>query len=234
MTEFSSQKDDNFCFPIPDVLESDRVKLVPFIPAQHAQLLFTTIDIPLWQYVPIGPYTSAADLVAGLWEGRMHPRSSETLFVIYDKATSELVGAIGFINTSPTDLLAEIAPIIVGSQFQGRNIASHAVGLLMRYALDLPDQGGLGLRRLQWYANVVNEGSVKLAEKMGFVKEGVMRWHMVLDRSKGKEVGGNGRKVRKGDPREGWEGRDSVLLATYWDVWEDCGREKVDKIMDRR
>ncbi|KAK7015202.1 hypothetical protein VNI00_019152 [Paramarasmius palmivorus] len=242
MTEFSSQtqKDDNFCFPIPDVLENDRVKVVPFIPAHHAQPLFSIIDIPLWQYIPFGPYTSASDMVNGLWEGRMHARSSETLFVIYDKTQTPeetaIVGAIGFVNASPTDLLAEIGPIIVSSQFQGKGIAVNAVGLLMHYALDLPERGGLGLRRLQWHANVVNEGSVKLAEKMGFVKEGVMRWHRVLERGKGKEVGSNGRKVRKGDPREGWEGRDSVLLAVCWDEWEDGGREKVDKIMglDRR
>ncbi|KAK7047317.1 hypothetical protein VNI00_006548 [Paramarasmius palmivorus] len=233
MTELSSQKDDNFCFPIPDVLENDRVKVVPFIPAHHAQHLFSIIDVPLWQYVPFGPYTSASDMVSGLWEGRMHARASETLFVIYDKTQTpeEVVGAIGFVNASPTELLAEIGPIIVSTRFQGKGIAVNAVGLLMHYALDL---GGLGLRRLQWHANVVNEGSVKLAEKMGFVKEGVMRWHRVLERGKGKEVGSNGRKVRKGDPREEWEGRDSVLLAVCWDEWEDGGREKVDKIMDRR
>jgi len=96
----------------------------------------------------------------------------------------------------------------------------------MRFCFDLPSAGGLGLRRLQWTANPVNKASIKVAEKMGFVYEGTMRWTLVLQ--EGKE----GKGSREGDP-VGGPGRDSVLLAICWDDWEGEVRERVVKLMEK-
>lgn len=41
-------------------------------------------------------------------------------------------------------------------------------------------KGGVGLRRVQWQANSVNEVSRKVAERIFFSLEGVMRWERVL------------------------------------------------------
>ncbi|KAK7047315.1 hypothetical protein VNI00_006546 [Paramarasmius palmivorus] len=237
----SSEKDTNFYFPIPDILESDGVKLVPFIPAKHAsQLLQGLTTTPtLTQYLPIGPYTSPSDLVLDFWDNRLKPSPTSTLFVIYNKTqlqpntnTNEAAGFIALINTSLQDLHTEIGYVVIFKAYQRTHVSSNAVGLLMRYALDLPERGGLGLRRVQWQANKLNEASVGLALKMGFVKEGVLRWHRVLE--KGKEMGHNGGRERKGDPREGCSARDTAILALCWDEWEDGVREKVEEVMKRR
>ncbi|KAK7047314.1 hypothetical protein VNI00_006545 [Paramarasmius palmivorus] len=229
---FSSSKDTNFCFPIPDVLQTDRVKLVPFIPSKHATTIHTgLVSTPeITQYIPIGPYTSPEELVEEYWEKRVKPNSGYTVFVVYD-TTSQSTDAAGFVllcNCNPGHLQAEIG-IVTFKAYQRTHVSSHAVGLLMRYALDLPDQGGLGLRRVQWQTNELNKASVGLALKMGFVKEGVLRWCQVL--VPGKDVGSNGVRERKGDPREGCPGGDVVVLATYWDVWEDGLREKVEGML---
>ncbi|EEB92689.1 hypothetical protein MPER_08766 [Moniliophthora perniciosa FA553] len=215
MAGFSSKGDDNFCFPIPDQLQSER-------PAFHAEAIFEAIDQSLWQYLPFGPFDSAKHFVEVVWEGRMLRRSGETLFVVQDKTKLDtngepaLAGTIGYVNASAEDLQAEIGCIVIASKFQRTHVASNAVGLLMQYALNLPEQGGVG-----W--------SIRLAEKMGFVQEGTLRWHRVLEPSKA--IGGNGKPERKGDPREGSLGRDSTLLATYWDTWEDGLKDKVNRIM---
>ncbi|KAK7015204.1 hypothetical protein VNI00_019154 [Paramarasmius palmivorus] len=234
----SSEKDTNFYFPIPDILESDGVKLVPFIPAKHASSLLQGLSTTptLTQCLPIGPYTSPEDLVLDFWDNRLKPSPSSTLFVIYDKTqpdvNDEAAGFIALINTSLQDLHTEIGYVVIFQRFQRTHVSSNAVGVLMRYALDLPERGGLGLRRVQWQANKLNEASVGLALKMGFVKEGVLRWHRVLD--KGKEKGHNGGRHRKGDPREGCSARDTAILAVCWDDWEDGVREKVEEVMRRR
>lgn len=95
----------------------------------------------------------------------------------------------------------------------------------MRYSLNLPKDGGMGFRRLQWTANPLNTGSVRAAERMGLKVEGTLRWTWVLPEGKeGKEAGeGRGEGV----------GRDTVVLATYWDHWENGGREHVHNILNR-
>ncbi|KAF9261673.1 hypothetical protein L218DRAFT_980817 [Marasmius fiardii PR-910] len=233
MSSFTSQRDVNFCFPIPDVLENAR-------PSEHAIPVFKEWKAApnLLDYLPFGPYDSAEALVGGLWDGRITNTSAETLFAVYDKTRPDpigqpsLAGTIGYVNSNAADLQTEVGCIVIFPQFHRTHVASNAVGLLLHYALDLPEEGGLGCRRVQWLANKLNSPSIRLGEKMGFVLEGILRWHKVIppDRT----IAHNGCPGRKGDPREGYLGRDSAILGLYWDVWENGGREKIDEIMERR
>ncbi|KIJ62476.1 hypothetical protein HYDPIDRAFT_169134 [Hydnomerulius pinastri MD-312] len=223
----NTEPDVNFCFPVRE-LENDRAKLTPFI---------------LYEYLPFGPFASAADYTKELIEGRIAPNPGIVLFAIIDKTRSpspsavpssvDFAGTIGFLNASPLHLSTEIGFIIVLPPFQRTHVATNAFGLLLHYALDLPSASppGLGLRRVQWQANAENSTSIKVAEKMGLKKEAVLRWDRVLPEGKGKV--GNGKRVRGGDPRSGAPGRDTVMLATYWDDWEGGGKEKVEQLMDR-
>jgi RimJ/RimL family protein N-acetyltransferase len=115
--------------------------------------------------------------------------------------------------------------------FQRTHVTSNAVGLLLHYALDLPVDGGLGLRRAVWQANVFNEASVRSAERMGFKLEAVLRWDRVLPIDK--DDARNKKGERNGDPRAGCVGRDTAMLSICWDDWESGGKEHVDSIMDR-
>ncbi|KAJ3925484.1 MAG: acyl-CoA N-acyltransferase [Lentinula lateritia] len=231
-------KDDNFCFPIPEGLETEKLGLVPFVPSLHASIIAQCTDTATWHYLPFGPFPTAQALVEGFYEKRIHPNSGDTLFVGYDKTQTQNqnqgkaegtpAGICGYVYTSPSDLYTELF-VLVFPGYRGTHVASHMVGLLMRYALDLPSLGGLGLRRVQWSANVHNHGSIGLARKMGFRVEGVRRWARVLEVDKGE--GGNGVERRKGDPRGECPGRDTVGLAICWDEWEEGGRERVEGIL---
>jgi len=138
---------------------------------------------------------------------------------------------VGLLNSSPTNLAIEIGFIMILPTFQRTHVTSNAVGLLLHYALDLPVDGGLGLRRAVWQANVFNEASVRLAERMGFKLEAVLRWDRVLPI--GKNDAGNKKGERDGDPRAGCAGRDTAMLGICWDDWESGGKEHVDAIMAR-
>ncbi|KAJ3709638.1 hypothetical protein DFJ43DRAFT_1135253 [Lentinula guzmanii] len=199
---FSSVKDDNFCFPIPDVLETAKLKLVPFIPALHAEAIINSTDKDTWHYIPFGPFSSAQEFIESFYEG--------------------------WIRLCPEIIWFQLF-VLVLPQARHTHVASHMIGLLMRYALNLPAEGGLGLRRVQWSANVKNEGSIGLARKMGMRIEGVKRWARVLKVEKAE--GSNGIATRKGDPREECPGRDTVTLAICWDEWEDEGKEQVKQIL---
>ncbi|KAF8804150.1 acyl-CoA N-acyltransferase [Phlegmacium glaucopus] len=244
--------DQNFCFPLPERLENERVKLDPFIPLKHAKLIDQTILYPeIFRYLPFGPFKSADEFM-NFYETRIRKDPGYILFAIVDKTKlntnlnnddahkvpedeghndGPLAGLIGFVNTSPTDLVTEVGPVMILPPFQRTHISSNATGLLLKYALNLPSESppGLGLRRVVWQANALNRASVGLAERMGFKLEGVLRWERALSPSKEE----TGRIPREGDPRRNYFGRDTALLALCWDDWEDGGREKVDQVMER-
>ena len=117
------------------------------------------------------------------------------------------------------------------TSFQRTYVTSNAVGLLLRYCLEIPAKGGLGLRRVQWKANPLNKASIKTATRMGFKEEGVLRWFFPLHDEK--KVG-HGRPLREVDPLPNKPGRDSALLAITCEDWEAGGRESVQALVDRK
>lgn len=54
----------------------------------------------------------------------------------------------------------------------------------MHRILDSESEGGLGLRRCQWFANSLNEPSKNAGKRMGFKEDGVLRNHRVLGEGK--------------------------------------------------
>lgn len=105
------------------------------------------------------------------------------------------------------------------------------MGLALQLALDTPERGGLGLRRVDWRASTSNFASAKLAEKMGFERVGVVPWHIRFVKGKLKGKIGNGKVSPPGtDPEDVW--RDTVNYCLAWDRWGGGVGEMVQKIMD--
>ncbi|KAJ7850679.1 acyl-CoA N-acyltransferase [Mycena olivaceomarginata] len=216
--------DVNFYFPIPK-LENDRVKLVPFIPSEHGDAFFAVASShpELFAYLPVAPFDTAQDFVSAIME--IQPDRGVVLFAVLDTsspgAVPQLAGTIGLLATSPTNLSTEIGFVITLPRFQRTHVTSNAVGLLLRWTLEAPAEGGLGLRRV----------AVRVAERLGFRREGVMRWDTVLPAEK--IEGGNGGGIRGGDPKPRSLGRDTVFLSLCWDDWEAGARESVNEVMQR-
>jgi len=146
-----------------------------------------------------------------------------------------MAGVIGLINASAEYLSVQIAWVAVFPAFPRTYITSNAVGIVLRYVLELPspDPGhgrGLGFRRVQWTAHSANKPSHAVATRMGFKEEVVVRWPTVLP--DGAE--GNGIPLRDGDPLSPRPGRHNVLLALCADDWENGGREHVQRLIDRK
>ena len=113
--------------------------------------------------------------------------------------------------------------LLAAPRFQRTGLTSAAVALLMQYCFRVPGEGGLGMRRVQWQTHGANVPSATLANSLGFVYEGTIRWQRVL--SPGKL--GNGSSERAGDPRPSAPGRNTVLLSACWDDWEGGLEEKI-------
>ncbi|KAF9050420.1 acyl-CoA N-acyltransferase [Panaeolus papilionaceus] len=234
-TEPEESYNINCNIPIPARLESDRVLLVPFIPSLHAKAYYDSWTPDLEKYLPLSTptYQSFLDFIENILR-----RAPDVIpFAVIDKTKpaepgskipGRLAGLFGYVHISPNNLSLEIGPAITLPAFQRTFVTSNAIALLLKYALDLPNEdgtGGLGFRRVVWCANPANTPSVTVAERMGFKKEGVMRYMWVLPEGQpGKAV----------DSRRGTRnGRDSVILSLCWDDWESGARELVEKQMNR-
>ena len=143
-----------------------------------------------------------------------------------------MAGTIGLCDANATHSMAEVAHILLFPRFQRTFIATNANWVMLRYLLDPIEKGGLGLRRVQWQANVENEASIKAAKRLGFKMEGVARWQRVLGEEKeGMTPAGLPRVDVEG--RRMGPGRHSAMLALCWDDWIEYGRNQVEGLVNR-
>jgi RimJ/RimL family protein N-acetyltransferase len=80
-----------------------------------------------------------------------------------------------------------IGYVTIFPSFQRTYVTPNAVGILLRYYLELPTAPwpGLGLRRVQWVAHTFNQPSYyNAAVRLGFCYEGTLRLHWVIPEGK--------------------------------------------------
>jgi RimJ/RimL family protein N-acetyltransferase len=90
-------------------------------------------------------------------------------FAVTDAATGEVLGSCGIGWQDRVQSVAEIG-YWVRSQTRGRGIATRAVRLASRWAFD-----ACGVLRLQLRADTENAASLRVAERAGFRREGILR-----------------------------------------------------------
>ncbi len=92
-------------------------------------------------------------------------------YVVLTQAGS-LVARLGLTGIDPVNLSAELG-YMLREDFEGNGLMTEAAHALLSYAL-----GRGGLHRVFAYADVENEGSQQVLERLGFQREGTVR-HMV-------------------------------------------------------
>lgn len=98
--------------------------------------------------------------------------SSKIHFVIVDNETDQLIGMTGLLGVSNKDRHAEVYLTIGEKKYRGRGLSTEVLNLLIAYSFE-----NLGLERLCAHNFIYNIASQKMFEKVGFIKEGVMRKH---------------------------------------------------------
>ncbi|KAK4449655.1 acyl-CoA N-acyltransferase [Podospora aff. communis PSN243] len=183
----------NFVFPVPSLLEDDRIKLIPFNIPKHAQTVFThTRDDPYaYAHLSFGPYDAVdgyEKLIKGLEE-------DETVFIfailLKEKDVEDpegmLIGTMAYCGANVEDRSIEISLVQIFPRYRRRGFAVDAGRLLLDYALTPAAEGGLGVVRVEWHASAANLGSIAVAERLGFERYGVVRYERFL--KGGKERG---------------------------------------------
>jgi ribosomal-protein-alanine N-acetyltransferase len=125
-------------------------------------------DIVRWSGAPEGP-TEAAALAWAALTDIAHSGGALALAVV-DAESGEVLGSCDI--RRPFDWDPEFGEVgfLLGPEARGRGIAIRSMRLLLAYALE-----ALGMRRVQALAHPQNPASVKVLERLGFQREGLLR-----------------------------------------------------------
>ncbi|PLB49977.1 hypothetical protein P170DRAFT_354701 [Aspergillus steynii IBT 23096] len=230
----------NFCFPMKD-LENEVVKVIPFDATKHAAAFFeaTHPHPELWQYMSIGPFATVAEFIETFLNPVQSSPDQICLAIINKQAApsphhpdGQLAGLVTCTGASVAHRTVDLNYTIIFPAFSRQGIPTNASGLLVHYFLRSPAEGGLGLLRVQSRASAGNIASIVAMLRYGFRKEGISRWHRVLHHATQRMKVGNGRLVPGYADRDS-VARDTVHLAFCWDDWQNGGREKAERVMER-
>jgi RimJ/RimL family protein N-acetyltransferase len=152
------------------MLSDGTIRLEP-LAAQHLEglaALGRDVDVQRFTYVP-SPWVDGFERT---WLDRYeqgHEDGTRAGFAIVDEADGTFLGLAALVQVDREGRQAE-AGYIVAPQARGRGLAGHALGLLTEWAL-----GELELERVELRITTNNVASMRVAERCGFVREGVLR-----------------------------------------------------------
>jgi RimJ/RimL family protein N-acetyltransferase len=155
----------------PDPPLSDGlVTLRPWAKADARAIATACADAEIARWMPLipQPYTEAdareyVDAAALAWRN-----GTGATFAIVD-AGVDPVGSIGMRVIEPENEIVEVG-YWAAAQARGRGLTTRALKLISRWLLET-----VGAQRIQLRADVLNVPSQRVAEKAGFVREGVLR-----------------------------------------------------------
>lgn len=160
----------------PVVLTGKHVRLEPLTEAHTSGLAEIGIGQTFWDFMVYGDISSAADMQNWVLDILSRAEKGTDLpFVAIHLASGRIAGATRYLNIMPKDRGLEIGGTWYGLDFQRTPVNTECKYLLLRHAFET-----LGCIRVQLKTDLRNERSQKAIERLGAVKEGVLRNHMIL------------------------------------------------------
>jgi RimJ/RimL family protein N-acetyltransferase len=152
------------------------VRLEPLTEAHAPALAEIGLGKPFWDFMVYGEMKTLEDMQN--WVREILTRSekgTDVPFVAIHLESDRVAGATRYMNIMPRDRGLEIGGTWYGVEFQRTAVNTEAKYLLLRHAFE-----NLGSIRVQLKTDLRNERSQKAIERIGAVKEGVLRNHMIL------------------------------------------------------
>lgn len=180
----------------PVRLVGKRAALVPMEVA-HIPALYNAGNNPdIWLYLPMTVTTidDMRDVVYTFLDDQA--RGKALLFTIIDQESNQVVGSTRFHNISHENRSVEIGKTWLSPAVWGTHLNTECKYLLLRHCFET-----LHTIRVQLKADVRNIRSQRAIERIGGVREGVLRQHWILP---------DGHK------------RDSVYYSILLEEWPEC------------
>ena len=160
----------------PVVLQGKHVRLEPMTEAHIPALAEIGAGQSFWDFMLYGNMTTEQDMANWVRDILSRAEKGTDLpFAAIHLPSGRVAGATRYLNIAPKDRGLEIGGTWYGLEFQRTPVNTECKYLLLRHAFET-----LGCIRVQLKTDLRNERSQKAIERIGAVKEGVLRNHMIL------------------------------------------------------
>lgn len=154
------------------------VWLEPLSAAKHGPALYESFADSdpqghLWTYMAYGPWDSFEQFEA--WLAEKQEARDPWFYAFINRHTGRALGMGAFMRCDAANGVIEIGNIWLSPSLQKTREGTEALYLMIRHAFD-----DLGMRRLEWKCDSLNEASCKAAARLGFAHEGIFRQHMII------------------------------------------------------
>lgn len=161
-------------FPFPNIpyLETERLWLRENSP-QVVQRVFSELDD-----AAVMAFYDLPDEAALAEERQLHKKGYETVNITYrnwfliEKSLHTIVGHIGFHTWQPKHRRAEVGYALTADSYKRKGYATEGMHAMITHGFQAMD-----LNRMEAFISPENTASLRLVEKFGFVKEGLLREH---------------------------------------------------------
>lgn len=160
----------------PTILEGNVVRLEPSSVGHISGLSTAGKDKSIWKYMIYGDLSNLEKM--GKWVNYLleqQAAGTDLPFTVIHKSTGTIVGATRFLEMRPSHRSLEIGGTWYAPEYQGTAVNPDCKYLLLKYAFER-----LGCIRVQFKVDLRNTHSIHAIERLGAVREGVLRNHMVL------------------------------------------------------
>jgi RimJ/RimL family protein N-acetyltransferase len=158
--------------PLTTTLTTPRLLLRPIGPDDAAAVYAACQDpeIQRWTTVPSPYLLEHAEHFTSDYAPKAWAAGDAAVFAVTDLSSGELLASVGLhFDRGRDDDTAEIGYWAAASA-RGRGVTTEALAAVCSWGFT-----SCGVRRLEWYAEVGNASSRRVAEKVGFSIEGTLR-----------------------------------------------------------
>lgn len=139
---------------------------------KHAAELSTVIDIHEYELLRQGGPLENSPSAFQEYFSKILEEENRIEFIMRDSRTGRAVGHTSYMNIRERDRALEIGHTVIGARFQGMVYNTESKYLLFAHAFET-----LGAVRVQIKTDTRNKKSQAAIEKLGAVREGVLRSH---------------------------------------------------------
>ena len=161
---------------LPVTLMGNWVRLEPLSLEHVPGLAAIGLDDSIWQYMPYGLMHNEADIrgwVLGIL--KLASEGSDVPFAVIDLGSNCVAGATRYMEIRPHHRGLEIGGTWYGAAYRRTRVNTESKYLLLQHAFET-----LHCIRVQLKTDSRNERSQRAIERLGAVREGLLRNHLIL------------------------------------------------------
>lgn len=160
----------------PLILTGKYVRLEPLSENHIPDLCRVGLDEHIWRYMRYGMVLTEEQMHA--WVSSILEKAAkgnEIPFAVIHLESGRAVGATRFLTIQPDQRNLEIGGTWYGVDYQRTAVNTESKYLMLKHAFEV-----MGMIRVQIKTDLRNTASQRAIERLGAVKEGILRKHMIL------------------------------------------------------